>query len=243
MPVMYSAADLHALRESPLSQVWPTALTRAHLDEGFFNHERWSKRNLRGFLIKFLVRVLGGSRERGGQTEINSPRPAEGLGEVGVGPGIGEGGRVCLIEGNSIKTVYGRGRYGGSRGPYHTRGGRTRCLRAVARSGPHGSSCNLGGLGSQGLGFRLMLCNARSTVNKAPLIYDLVSEGEVDLAGITETWLGQEGGCPSLKCARQVTVHFTSREPRVGVGGWRLLLGKAWIQGRPLCRRLPVVNP
>ncbi|XP_058034525.1 uncharacterized protein LOC131196108 [Ahaetulla prasina] len=44
-----------------------------------------------------------------------------------------------------------------------------------------------------------MLCNARSVVNKAPLIHDLIQGGAADLIGITETWLGTEGGVPLVE--------------------------------------------
>ncbi|XP_058035523.1 uncharacterized protein LOC131196590 [Ahaetulla prasina] len=44
-----------------------------------------------------------------------------------------------------------------------------------------------------------MLCNARSVVNKAPLICDLIQGESADLMGITETWLGPEGGVPLVE--------------------------------------------
>ncbi|XP_058013007.1 uncharacterized protein LOC131185006 [Ahaetulla prasina] len=44
-----------------------------------------------------------------------------------------------------------------------------------------------------------MLCNARSVVNKAPLICDLIQGESADFMGITETWLGTEGGVPLVE--------------------------------------------
>lgn len=72
----------------------------------------------------------------------------------------------------------------------------------------------------RGLGFWLLLFNAMSINNKAPLICDLISEEQVNLACITETWLGPEGAgwFPFLKCAWLDIGYGTSQDPRAGEG-------------------------
>uniref|UniRef100_A0A2H6N2T2 Uncharacterized protein n=1 Tax=Micrurus carvalhoi TaxID=3147026 RepID=A0A2H6N2T2_9SAUR len=74
------------------------------------------------------------------------------------------------------------GRYGGIRGPYQVKGVRTCCLKAVVRSGPHDVSCRSGCRDSQVLGLRLMLRNARSVVNKAPLLQELIWGGGTNVS-------------------------------------------------------------
>lgn len=46
----------------------------------------------------------------------------------------------------------------------------------------------------EGPGLQLLLFNTRLVNNKAPIIYDLITEEGVNLACIT--WLGPEGGVP-----------------------------------------------
>ncbi|XP_058042723.1 uncharacterized protein LOC131200215 isoform X3 [Ahaetulla prasina] len=99
----------------------------------------------------------------------------------------------------SIFTVSGRGRYGGGRGPYRSSGARVRCLKAITCSGPPVLTRSPDGQDPQSLGLRLMLCNARSVVNKAPLICDLIYRESADFMGITETWLGTEEGVPLVE--------------------------------------------
>ncbi|XP_058047319.1 uncharacterized protein LOC131202394 [Ahaetulla prasina] len=63
-----------------------------------------------------------------------------------------------------------------------------------------------------------MLCNARSVINKTPLISDLIQEGGADLMGVTETWLGTEGGVPLVEMCPPGFRAF--HQPRVqGRGG------------------------
>lgn len=70
----------------------------------------------------------------------------------------------------------------------------------------------------RGLVFWLLLFNAMSSNNKTPLICDLISEEVVNLACITETWLGPKGAgrFPSLKCPRPGLRYGTSQDPRAG---------------------------
>uniref|UniRef100_A0A2D4IEU1 Endonuclease/exonuclease/phosphatase domain-containing protein n=1 Tax=Micrurus lemniscatus lemniscatus TaxID=129467 RepID=A0A2D4IEU1_MICLE len=79
-----------------------------------------------------------------------------------------------------------------------------------------------------------MLFNARSVVNKAPLVRDLILDEGDELACITETWLGQEGGVPlSEMCPDGFQILH---QPRLqGRGG-----GVAIIAWKNLCpRRVP----
>uniref|UniRef100_A0A2D4KJK3 Uncharacterized protein n=2 Tax=Micrurus paraensis TaxID=1970185 RepID=A0A2D4KJK3_9SAUR len=114
----------------------------------------------------------------------------------------------------------GRGRYGGVREPYQVRGVRDRYVQAVACSGSQDISRSPGCQDSQVLGLGLMLCNSRSIVSKAPLVHDIIQEGGVDLAGITETRLGQEGGVPLVEmCPPGFRVFHQPRSQ--GRGGGR----------------------
>uniref|UniRef100_A0A2D4HCK4 Uncharacterized protein n=1 Tax=Micrurus lemniscatus lemniscatus TaxID=129467 RepID=A0A2D4HCK4_MICLE len=126
-----------------------------------------------------------------------------------------------LIEGGLINTVTGKGRYGDVRGPHQVRGARARYVQAVARSDPLDTSRSPGCQDSQVLGLGLMLCNARSIVNKAPLIHDIIQEGGIHLAGITETWLGQEGGVPLVELCPPgfQAFHQPRSQGRGGSGG------------------------
>ncbi|XP_058029092.1 uncharacterized protein LOC131193174 [Ahaetulla prasina] len=208
----FSTADLLALRDSPLSQVWPSTLSRAHLEDGFWNPERWhaKSRRLRGFLMNSFSRFLlgdfkgnfKGGRERagaGGSPSRVGPVTAHVCGGVLLGPKVPGEGDVPGDNCGSICVVSGRGRYGGGGGPYRDLGARVRCLKAITCSGPSVPTRSSGGHDPQSLDLRLMLCNARSVVNKAPLICDLIQGESADLMGITETWLGPEGGVPLVE--------------------------------------------
>uniref|UniRef100_A0A2D4LBZ5 Endonuclease/exonuclease/phosphatase domain-containing protein n=1 Tax=Micrurus spixii TaxID=129469 RepID=A0A2D4LBZ5_9SAUR len=113
-------------------------------------------------------------------------READGMGREISGAEVGQ----------NILVVIGRGRYGGSHGAGHFRGTRTCCIKAITCSSPLDSSPMPGDGVAQGPGLRLLLLNARSFVNKAPLVWDLILDEEADLTCITETWLGQDGGVP-----------------------------------------------
>lgn len=67
------------------------------------------------------------------------------------------------------------------------------------------------------------LVNARSVCNKATLIHDLILEEKADLACITETWMGQEGGVP-----------FTDICP-ASFQVWHQLRPQEWGRGQPPC--------
>ena len=68
-------------------------------------------------------------------------------------------------------------------------------LFTVLRLWPRGSQI------SQPSTLKLMLLNARSVSNKSQIIQDLILEEDADLACITETWMGGEGGVPlTLAC-------------------------------------------
>ncbi|XP_058039240.1 uncharacterized protein LOC131198516 [Ahaetulla prasina] len=125
--------------------------------------------------------------------------PAKTRGTEVTGSGAKEKAGVRPYKGYSIGMVNGRGRYSGSRGPHHVRGVCTRCLRAIAHSGPCGFPRSPSGWNPHSLDLRLLLCNSRSVVNKAPLIFDLIQEGGADLMGISETWLGMEEGVPLVE--------------------------------------------
>ena len=57
-----------------------------------------------------------------------------------------------------------------------------------------------------------MLLNARSAPNKAQVIHDLILEEDADLACITETWIGGEGGPPlALICPPGYAVQHQGR--------------------------------
>ena len=90
--------------------------------------------------------------------------------------------------------VTGRGRYGVARRTCQVRGTRPRQLTAVPCSGPPYTRRFVGSSISQPSGLRMLLLNARSVHNKTSLIHDLIVDEAADLACITETWVGEQGG-------------------------------------------------
>ena len=63
-----------------------------------------------------------------------------------------------------------------------------------------------------------MLMNARLVQNKTALIHDVILDEGADLACITETWVGEEGGVPlSQLCPPGYSVQHQCRSE--GQGG------------------------
>ena len=91
-----------------------------------------------------------------------------------------------------------RGRYGVGKALSRSRRTVNRCLKAVHCSGAV-TTCQA--RGSQLSRPSTLTLIARSVANKAQLIQDLILEKDADLACITETWMGSEGGVP-LSLAR-----------------------------------------
>ncbi|KAF7243157.1 Ephrin type-A receptor 4 [Varanus komodoensis] len=63
----------------------------------------------------------------------------------------------------------------------------------------------------------VLLLNARLVHNKSSLIHDLIVDEGADLACIMETWVGERGMSPSLKCARP-GIWFSTIHARRGGG-------------------------
>ena len=112
----------------------------------------------------------------------------------------------------NISVVTGRGRYGVAPVPTRVRRTRDRCLKAVHCSEPGATPQYRGSQISHPSTLRLVLLNARSVANKAQVIYDLILEEDADLACITETWIGGEGGPPlALICPPGYAVQHQGR--------------------------------
>ena len=96
----------------------------------------------------------------------------------------------------NIPVIMGRGRYGVGTVSTHVRRTMSRCLMAVHCSETVPNPQYQGSQPSQPSTLKLVLLNARSVSNKTQLIHDLILEEDADLACITETWIGREGGLP-----------------------------------------------
>ena len=96
----------------------------------------------------------------------------------------------------NIPVIAGRGRYGVGSVPTRVRRTMDRCLKAVHCSETVTNPKYRGSQTSRPSTLRLVLLNARSVSNKAQVIHDLILEEDADLACITETWIGGEGGPP-----------------------------------------------
>ena len=95
-----------------------------------------------------------------------------------------------------------------------------RYLKAVHCSGPVTTCQTRGSWLSHTSTLKLVLLNARSVSNKSKLIYNLILEEDADLASITETWLGSDGGIPlSLACPPGYAVQHQGRPGEWGVCG------------------------
>ena len=122
--------------------------------------------------------------------------------------------KACLpSEGpQNISVITGRGRYGVGSVPARVRRTRDRCLKAVPCSETETSPQHRGSQTSQPSTLRLVLLNARSVSNKVQVIQDLILEEDTDLACITETWIGGEGGPPlALICPPGYAVQHQGR--------------------------------
>ena len=122
--------------------------------------------------------------------------------------------RACLpSEGpQNISVIAGRGQYGFGSIPTSVRRTMNRCLKAVPCSEMETNLQYRGSQTSQPSTLRLLLLNARSVSNKTQLIYDLILEEDADLACITETWIGGEGGPPlALICPPGYAVQHQGR--------------------------------
>ena len=97
----------------------------------------------------------------------------------------------------NIPVTTGRGQYGVGSVPTRARRVTNRCLKAVRCSEMETNPQYRGSQTSLPSTLRLVLLNARSVSNKTQLIYDLILDENADLACITETWIGREGGPPS----------------------------------------------
>ena len=87
-----------------------------------------------------------------------------------------------------------------------------RCLKAVHCSEMVTNPQNRGSQSSRPSTLRLVLLNARSVSNKAQVIHDLMLEQDADLACISETWIGGEGGPPlALICLPGYAVQHQGR--------------------------------
>ena len=82
-------------------------------------------------------------------------------------------------------------------------GGRTcprrrevRYLTSIPTSSPTSNQMVSGDHISKPLSHTVLLMNARSVQNKTALIHDVILDEGADLACITETWVGEEGGVP-----------------------------------------------
>ena len=104
------------------------------------------------------------------------------------------------------------GRDGVGSVPARVRRTRVRCLKAVPCSETETSLQYRGSRTSLPSTLRLVLLNARSVSNKAQVIQDLILEEDTDLACITETWIGGEGGPPlALICPPGYAVQHQGR--------------------------------
>ena len=121
--------------------------------------------------------------------------------------------RACLpSEGSNIRVITGRGRYGGGTVPTYVRRIENKCLKAVHCSDIVTNCQNRGRQPSWPSTLNLVPLNARSVSNKSQLIQDLILEEDADLACITETWMGGEGGVPlTLSCPPGYTVQHQGR--------------------------------
>ncbi|KAM3855847.1 uncharacterized protein M6D78_000899 [Vipera latastei] len=213
MLLQYSSIDLLALRSSPLSWVRP-AFNTSNLDDGpdHWASERWpgrvrglhhktNKRPLVKFLVKFFVglgrgagKEYGCSGKAGLPATITQARPTTIRDGEKRGPVADK--TQWRTDEQPIPRMVGNGRRCTNRGPYRHRECHLRSVQAVRRSDPLYFP---GGPGSEGVHppmLRLVYLNARSVANKAHLVRDLVESEHADLACITETWLGPEGGVP-----------------------------------------------
>lgn len=90
-------------------------------------------------------------------------------------------------------------------------------------------------------GFWLLLLNARSVNHKAPLICDLISEEQADLACVTETWLDLEGGIPlSEVCLAEFRVWHQPRLQGRG-GGIAIVIWESLLASGALLDKLLVL--
>ena len=103
-----------------------------------------------------------------------------------------EGGRV--LEGAAIEVVLGRGRNGSGGRICPRRRREVRYLTSILSSSPTPNQMVSGGHISKPLSRTVLLMVARSVQNKTALIHDVILDEGADLACITETWVGEEGG-------------------------------------------------
>ena len=112
----------------------------------------------------------------------------------------------------NIPVVMGRGRYGVGTVPARVSRTVNRCLKAVHCSEAAANPQYRGSQPSQPSTLTLVLLNARSVSNKPQVIHDLNLEVDADLACITETWIGREGGPPlALVCPPDYDIQYQGR--------------------------------
>uniref|UniRef100_A0ABM5FRX5 Endophilin-A1 isoform X1 n=1 Tax=Pogona vitticeps TaxID=103695 RepID=A0ABM5FRX5_9SAUR len=149
--------------------------------------------------------------------------------------------RACLpSEGPlNIPVITGRGRYDVGTVPTRVRRTMNRSLTAVHCSETVTNPQYRGSQPSQPSTLTLVLLNARSVSNKPQLIHDLILEEDADLACITETWLGGEGGPPlALICLPGYAIQHQGRLE--GRGGGVAIVYKSILE---VTRCFSVVKP
>uniref|UniRef100_A0A670I7A7 Reverse transcriptase domain-containing protein n=1 Tax=Podarcis muralis TaxID=64176 RepID=A0A670I7A7_PODMU len=138
--------------------------------------------------------------------------------------------------GQPISVITGRRRSYAKTRPCHYRGGRfSRCLRTIpaSGSGPDRMDTRI----SKGYphDLKVLLCNARSMIHKTTAIHDLIMDGGLDLACVTETWLDEADG-PVLAAACPPGFSYAQQPRSCGRGG-----GVAVIFRKSLvCTRRPI---
>ncbi|XP_061476577.1 uncharacterized protein LOC133381454 [Rhineura floridana] len=127
--------------------------------------------------------------------------------------------RLGRFEVAPISVVTGRGRYDAVWRTCQVRGTRPRQLTAVLRSGPPHTHRFVGCPISQLSDLRMLLLNARSVHNQISLIHDLIVDEAADLACITQTWVGEQGGVSlSQLCPPGYLVQHQGRSEGQGGG-------------------------
>uniref|UniRef100_A0A670JC50 Reverse transcriptase domain-containing protein n=1 Tax=Podarcis muralis TaxID=64176 RepID=A0A670JC50_PODMU len=150
-----------------------------------------------------------------------------GQGCQGVGP---TGGRDAL--GQPISVIMGRRSYAKTR-PCHYRGGRFSCCLRTPGLGPDQTDTGISKGNPHDL--KVLLCNARSMIHKSTAIHDLIMDGGLDLACVTETWLDEADG-PVLAAACPPGFSYAQQPRSCGWGG-----GVAVIFRKSLvCTRCPI---
>uniref|UniRef100_A0A670IGT7 Reverse transcriptase domain-containing protein n=1 Tax=Podarcis muralis TaxID=64176 RepID=A0A670IGT7_PODMU len=140
------------------------------------------------------------------------------------------------VLGHPISVITGRRRSYAKTRPCHYRGGRfSRWLRTIpaSRSGPDRKDTGISKGNPHDL--KVLLCNARSMMNKTTAIHDLIVDGGFDLACVTETWLDEADG-PVLAAACPPGFSYAQQPRSCGRGG-----GVAVIFRKSLvCTRRPI---